>query len=858
MIAFVSWYLIITLLGWLTFPLVYCLFPALADRGYSLARAGGLLIWAYIFWLCTSLGLTGNNVGGILFGLLVLAGLSFAGFHLLQARPEDRGSASTRGGAARGASEIMQWVRDNLRLVVAVEILFLLAFVLLALLRAGNPELDNAEKPMELMFINSILRSPSFPPHDSWLSGYAISYYYFGYVMTAMLAELSGLTGSVAHNLMTALIFGLAAIGSYGILYDLLAARQRRGDGRSSAPARRGPNGSLAFLGPLFLLLVSNIEGFLEVLHRAGIFWSGAVNFWTWLGIKDLNEAPALPLGWIPDRFWWWWRASRVVSDFDLAGNFREVIDEFPFFSFLHADLHPHVLAIPFTLLAVAIALNLFLGGSRGETVLFGLRLKISRTWFLAAALTLGGLAFLNTWDILVGAALIVLAYVLSAVRTEGWSWGRLGDAVAIGIPLGVLAIVLYMPFYFGFSSQAGGLLPNLANPTRGAQMWVMFMPLFVPLLAYLLFVWRKEKIPGRWRLALGLVVGLVILLWASSWALGWLALIRDPASAQQYLGSQGIGDVRALFVAALLRRGSYIGGLLSLLAILFPAVAFLTARQSREAPEQLDGRKRQPGTGKRKSAVGKAPASEAQEALSADYTSPFVFLLMVMGALLVLTPEFVFLRDQFNSRLNTIFKFYYQAWMLWSIAAAFGVAVLLENLRGAIEWAFRGLLAGLLVLSLTYPALAVSNKTNGFKPSLGWTLNDFVRIQRSDADEAAAIIWLRLAPAGVVAEAVGGSYSGFARISEYTGLPTVLGWPGHESQWRGTSEPQGTRQDDVATLYSTPDWDTALAILQKYDIRYVFVGGLEHSTYAVQEEKFKSNMSQVFQRGGVTIYETP
>ena len=74
-------------------------------------------------------------------------------------------------------------------------------------LRAGNPELDGTERPMELMFINSILRSQTFPPHDSWLSGYAISYYYFGYVMTAMLAKLAGLTGSVAHNLMTSLIF---------------------------------------------------------------------------------------------------------------------------------------------------------------------------------------------------------------------------------------------------------------------------------------------------------------------------------------------------------------------------------------------------------------------------------------------------------------------------------------------------------------------------------------------------------------------------------------------------------------------------------------------------------------------------
>ena len=75
-LAFISWYVIITLLGWLTFPLAYFLFPALADRGYSLSRVAGLLIWGYLFWIFTSLGLTQNNIGGILFVLLILIGLS--------------------------------------------------------------------------------------------------------------------------------------------------------------------------------------------------------------------------------------------------------------------------------------------------------------------------------------------------------------------------------------------------------------------------------------------------------------------------------------------------------------------------------------------------------------------------------------------------------------------------------------------------------------------------------------------------------------------------------------------------------------------------------------------------------------
>src|SRR5512139_3403930 len=140
MAAFISWYVIITLIGWLAFPLVYRLFPALADRGYTLARAAGLLLWAYVFWLFTTLGLAFNNIGGILFALLPLVALSAYALLRLGARPKEPGAR---------VREILQWLRGNIGLVVTTEILFLAAFVLLALLRAGNPTLDNAEKPME-------------------------------------------------------------------------------------------------------------------------------------------------------------------------------------------------------------------------------------------------------------------------------------------------------------------------------------------------------------------------------------------------------------------------------------------------------------------------------------------------------------------------------------------------------------------------------------------------------------------------------------------------------------------------------------------------------------------------------------
>ncbi len=83
---------------------------------------------------------------------------------------------------------------------------------------------------MELAFINAILKSPTFPPNDPWLSGYAISYYYFGYVLTAMLAALTGITGGVAFNLSISLVFALASIGAYGLVFNLLAVAREHLD----------------------------------------------------------------------------------------------------------------------------------------------------------------------------------------------------------------------------------------------------------------------------------------------------------------------------------------------------------------------------------------------------------------------------------------------------------------------------------------------------------------------------------------------------------------------------------------------------------------------------------------------------
>src|SRR6185436_8988548 len=108
MSSFFSWYILITLLGWITFPLTYKLFPALSERGYTLARAFGLLIWGYIFWLFASLGLAQNDMGGLLLGLVVLGGLSAWAYF------------------TPPAAQLIDWLKDNKKLIITTEILFLI------------------------------------------------------------------------------------------------------------------------------------------------------------------------------------------------------------------------------------------------------------------------------------------------------------------------------------------------------------------------------------------------------------------------------------------------------------------------------------------------------------------------------------------------------------------------------------------------------------------------------------------------------------------------------------------------------------------------------------------------------------
>ena len=151
MIDLIKWFVLFEILGWIIFPISFKLFKRLADKGYSISKILGLLLWGYIYWLGNSFQIIENNLTGTLFAFFVLIIGSVLFIHKIS------------------FATMIDWCKQNLKIIVFFDALFLIAFIGWAIIRAANPEIIGTEKPMELAFITSIFRSPSFPPNDPWL-----------------------------------------------------------------------------------------------------------------------------------------------------------------------------------------------------------------------------------------------------------------------------------------------------------------------------------------------------------------------------------------------------------------------------------------------------------------------------------------------------------------------------------------------------------------------------------------------------------------------------------------------------------------------------------------------------------------
>jgi hypothetical protein len=408
-----------------------------------------------------------------------------------------------------------------------------------------------------------------------------------------------------------------------------------------------------------------------------------------------------------------------------------------------------------------------------------------------------------------------------------------------------------------------------------------------VPICGWLFWLARQRGGQHRCNTGLKIAAGLVAALMVFSFLLGILGLnlasLGDMAQDGGLLGrltanfsnwgslfsglqgGQAATDILAgAFGRRILMPGTWITLLLVLAGTWALLASYLPARKAQMAapvePENL-------------LAGADGPLHREEEIMEgqnvpASLADPhgFVLLLVLVGVGLTLVPEFVYLRDQFGGRMNTIFKFYFETWIVWGLAASFAFAILWKELKSLPALIAKVGLGLALLAGLAYPFFGLSQRLD-FSRASEWTLDGTASLARYDAGEKGAMDWLAQAPYGTIVEAVGGSYGPAARMATHSGLPNVLGWPGHESQWRGGALEMGNRQDDISRLYRTRDWLEAKTILARYHVRYVVVGGLELSTYrtdekaglrALDETKFQKNLKVAYQNLGITIYEVP
>lgn len=811
-----SWWLLVTLAGVAALPLCLRLLGGLPDRGYTLARAAGLLLVGFVFWLLASLGFLRNTTDSMALAWLVVLIAGLALFF----------------GAGGERIDLRAWWRDNSRVVIVGEIVFFVLLFGWAMFRAYQNNLSGTEKPMELAFLSATMRSEVFPPADPWLSGYAISYYYFGYVIMAMLSMLSGIASTVGFNMTNALLFALTGLGVFGVVYNLVRSRDL-----SVVTRKRSPALWVGVLGMVLVIFLSNFEMiFVEIPYQTRSATTGYLQLWNLNGRQTPleGEGGSDVTSW---EYWWWWHGARVISDRNLDGNHTEVIDEFPGFSFLLSDNHPHVLALPFAALALGLALNTLLT-----------RRKPNRYEIVFYSLIFGGLIFLNTWDGPIYLIVLVAAEALRRLMQTGrLRRGDWGGIALLGVELALLALLFYLPFIAAFRSQAAGISPNLLNPTMPGQSFLMFGPyllLVAPFLA--VEAWRAGR-RMNWRFGIqtgGLIlVGLFVLMLLLALVGYFVPALR--AEVENFVISNG--GWATTVAATFAKRIAYLPTAVLLTFGLILAAGRLFARRD---------------------------ATETDGDASAVYSpqTGFALLLVAAALVLILVPEFVYLRDNFSGRMNTVFKFYFQAWLMLGIGGAYGVYSVFAGVRvpsPGVRAVYAGLAVVVVIAGLLYPLLGIQARMFVETGRLNADGGEFVTLNgggtisgMDDYEAALCLAGLVSGTDAVLASAVGGSYNWPAGIaSTYTGIPTVFNWPFHEVQWRGATygDAAGTREQDMDTLYRDPTWNTTQSIIDQYGIDYIVFGAKERSMYrGTEETKFLDNLEIACESGSTRIFKVP
>ena len=423
-----SWWFLVFVLGTTFLPLTFFFFKKFFDSGYIFAKILSFLLITWSVWLLGSLKIlpfNQNTVLGIVFFWLIV--------NLIINR------------LVKPQFQFKKIILANKRIFLIEELLFLLAFLIWAFVRSCQPDIQGLEKFMDYGFINSILKSQFFPPTDMWLAGQTINYYYFGHLVAAVLTKIANFDSSITYNLILATIFGLNIVAGFSIGANLIFFWLKEKKDLAA-------NFKLVLIGGFLTTLLLNIGG---NLHP----------FYWFLGHKF-----SFAQYWYPD-------ATRfIVEKFGAADN---TIHEFPIYSYVVADLHGHLLNLPFVLLFIG-----FLLKTIKDKIL-----KIAD--FLILSLILAVMYMSNAWDLpiyLLFTGLVVL-YIYWIKNKPGKTFLK---SFLTGLAILALSLIFSLPFHLDFKPIASSLsLVDFHTP-----LWMLLVLWGLPLLntAFLISIVKNNK----------------------------------------------------------------------------------------------------------------------------------------------------------------------------------------------------------------------------------------------------------------------------------------------------------------------------------------------------------------------------
>lgn len=720
----VAWFLLVELIGLATFVLTRRLWSDLPDAGLGVAKivglgAVGLALFVWSTWLGRGLG----------------RGIAVASVTALLACGVVR--------ASRTRTDLVDLWRRRRPVLLGAEVVGVLAFVSVVLLRASNPDLwhpdRGGEKPFELALLTAVLRTETVPVYDPWFSGGVLNYHSGGWFLLSGPARVLATTPSLVVNIGLAVVAACTASALFTAGAAVARTRLRRSP--RSTPSAGNRVALLAGVGAVV----------------TGLVWSNlAVVTQTWDSITGSRDGP-----------FDWWGTSRVIP--------RSVaITEFPAWSFLFGDLHPHVMGIAVLVTAGVAALAL------GQA-LCSRRLAAVVGLAAVAGTAIAYVRIVNAWDLPLAAGLFGLAVVAALIG--GASWRRC--LAALGVALAVV-LVVWAPWSWRTEVYDNGIDPAT---------------LFTPLSS-----WAIQF--GLFAVTTAMVIGVCLVgsLRASQPVVGRVT--------GAHLGTAGIALV-ALGVCAISPQRT-----VTVVTLLLGAGAAWSAwrvvRAPRTAP--LGG-----ALGPIVLAVGWfVQAGVETVTLRNDggrMNTVFKFWLqswtmLAVGSAAVLATSVAGHRRTSGSRRATV--------VLRRTAAVLAIA---GTVVGAAFWT-----------RATPVRLDDRVSAGGLSLDGEAYLRTDLELGADDArfrpsSDLALVEWLRSEVEGlpVIAEAPGEDYRWTSRFSAMTGLPTPIGWPYHESQQRRPYVPLiDRRHADLTALFASGDPVVVATVLERYDIAYVVFGTRE------------------------------